>query len=204
MNLQQNYLWADSLEKDCQLPKASNNLGLHTSTSQIRHNLLTRQQRKKAFYDRDTLNHFHHESEPVNEAGTRTDTCRGRGRQTTPGSPFLHSGHPGWNADTSKLFPSSADQGGGISSLVLALGSSGQWWVKSSYATKHRSWYRNARNGTTPQYYAGGTTARRSLHEDHHSVFLKLCRILSSYYKFKLREHLSDLVVVHIGALTGR
>ena len=40
--------------------------------------------------------------------------------------------------------------------------------------------------------------------EDHHSVLLKLCRILSSYYKFNLKEHLGDLVVVHTQNLTGR
>jgi len=40
--------------------------------------------------------------------------------------------------------------------------------------------------------------------EDHHSVLLKVYRILSSYYKFELKEPLGDLVVVHTQNLMDR
>ena len=91
----------------------------------------------------------------ANEAWMGMDNCGGC--QTTPGPLFIHCNHPRWNADGLKSFPSSVDQGGGISSRMPGIGSSGQWWVKSQYATKHRCWYPNTINGITPQNSAGGT-----------------------------------------------
>ena len=75
------------------------------------------------------------------------------GCQATPGTLFVHNGNPGWNADPSKSYPSSADQGGSTSCHKPCMGSS-QRCIHPRYAIKHGRGYRNTGGRTTTRHPA--------------------------------------------------
>ena len=166
------------------------------STSLIRHDLLARQQRQKAFYDRGTrpLSKLHE--------GVRMK----RGRKWTPA--VVIKRHQALRSNIAAI-PDGTQMRRNRFHLqpTEVEASPAPCPAREAVASDESN------TGIQPNTDTGIETQEMESHpkfrlrtnppedvfgfQDYHSVLLKLYRILSSYCKFKPKEHLGDLVVVH-------